>query len=220
MDVTQSMLDPVSELKRKLEEYKVEAVCGRKYIQVQKLIAWMTTGVPNTNVDRLLFACNKVDFAIDSRKLARGADRCLLIFSILVELGEGSLMHHLRKFDTFKDSSLPIPLAFLESVSTFKQKPGLAHRFNEAQWKYCPLRFELTEEREIAPDRIVPICEKTLIKEGGTSYINEIFVQEEFVDIALRETVPDSRYDDSKFGTVRHSVTCGLTGLFFLADAV
>jgi hypothetical protein len=194
--------NPLIEFKQKLEEWKVKAVCDKEYIRVKELLKWMVTGSPK-KVDVLLWSCKSPgeNFSYDSKRILQDDTRCLLIFSILLELGEGNLIHALLKHD-YTDRKLPLDLAQLERNSTFKQNPGLSKRFNDTQWKYCPVRFELTGERDLTQDHIVPIFCKQRINEGGTAVIYEILVQEEFVNEALRAAVPYSRGVDSQYGPV------------------
>ncbi|KIW66740.1 hypothetical protein PV04_06040 [Phialophora macrospora] len=194
------VLDPVSEFMQKLEELKVTAVCKRQYIQVQKLKRWMLEGQPK-NVDRLLSACynKKSGFSLVSAHITEGSRKRLLVFSILLELGHGDLIEDLRSNEV-DDSRLPIPLTVLERRTVFRQHPTLVSRFEKAQWKYCPLAFELNEAQSLTADHIVPICFKQQINEGGTARVYEIIVQEEFVTKALAEAVPLSRFIDPEYG--------------------
>jgi hypothetical protein len=195
------VLDPVREFMQKLEELKVTAVCKRQYIQVQKLKRWMIEGQPK-NVDRLLSACCKRNsFSLASARIIEGPRMCLLVFSILLELGHGALIEDLRS-DEVNDNRLPIPLTVLARRPVFRQYPALLTPFEKAQWKYCPLAFELNEPQCLTADHIVPICFKEQISEGGTARVYEITVQEEFVTKALAEAVPRSRFIDRDYGPV------------------
>ena len=176
MTPANSASDPVLEFKRKLEEWKVTAVCNRQYIQVRKLKQWMAEGDPK-NLDRLLSACrdNRKSFPIDSNQITKERRQCLLVLSILIELDQGALIEELRSSDV-NDNRLPIPLSVLQRRPIFKQHPQLGERFEKAQWKYCPLVFELNEPQSLTADHIVPICFKQQINKGGTSYVYEIIV--------------------------------------------
>ena len=185
-------------------------MCKRKYIQVSKLLEWMneevpiaTLGVSTKNIDRLLASCQRRrgGFSQDSKGFAKGGSPCVLIFSILLELNAGHLVHDLRR-QGWNDHQLPLDLAQLERNKTLRTSPGLAQQFNDAQWKYCPLRFGVTEEVDIPREHIVPICVKQRINEGGTAFIYQIFVQAEFLDVELKRTVAHSRYDDPNYGPV------------------
>ncbi|ERF73563.1 hypothetical protein EPUS_07497 [Endocarpon pusillum Z07020] len=199
MATVRSTGGPRTEFLSSLDEMKVKAVCGRQYVQVEKLQEWMTRGKPR-NIDRLLDSCRKDQhgFPIDTNKYMRGDKKCLLVFSIFLELEEGELIYDLRDRG-FVDGRLPLDLAYLERV--LKNKPNLAQRFNKAQWKYTPLKFEFQDQEKESPaDRIVPICLKEEINEGGTAVVYQILVQEEFVSKGLRDAVPNSRYNDQKYG--------------------
>ena len=137
-----------------------------------------------------------------NRKLiTEGQYKCLLVFSILLELDQGALIEDLRSHEV-NDASLPIGLPVLRTRPGFKMHPGLAERFEQAQWKYCPLKFELDERRPVYADHVIPICLKRKINEGGTSHVYEIVVQEEFVSKALAESVPRSRFVDPRYDNV------------------
>ncbi|EXJ58240.1 serine/threonine protein kinase [Cladophialophora yegresii CBS 114405] len=196
--------DPIHEFMQQLEKWKVTAVCGRQYIQVQNLKRWMLEGRVDgqpTKVDRLLFACcrSKNSFSLLSDKITEGPWKCLLVFSILLELGNGALIEDLRSPEV-NDDRLPVPLAVLERRTVFARYPELLRRFEKAQWKYCPLTFEPNERQSLTADHIVPICRKKKINEGGTARIYEIVVQEEFVTEALAKAVPRSRFVDEDYG--------------------
>ena len=108
--------DPRSEFLDTLKSLRVKAVCGREYVQVEKLRKWMQSGSPR-NIDRLLGFCkrNHHRFSIDTKKLASGDKQCILVFSILIELDEGHLIEDLRDQEVW-DYRLPVDLSKLHNV--------------------------------------------------------------------------------------------------------
>jgi hypothetical protein len=198
------------QFKDKLKEWTVRAACGREYIQVAKLTKWMHEAPKGTtNVDLLLSHCRSKDrFSIEVSQITGGDRPCLLVFSILLEIDKGNLIELFRKIN-IDDGKLPLDLTALEKyMRSLKLDKGIAAAFDRRQWKYRPLRFELSDTQMLEPNRIIPICEKGLINlKGGTADVHQILVQEEFVSESIKKIVPTSHCFDPKLGTV--SPLCG-----------
>src|SRR5438552_644353 len=81
-----------------LKACTVKGVCGRHYVLVSRLTDWMKSsqGSNKTQVERLLAAAYRnrgqpaLSFA--EEHISSGDSCCLLVFSILLELGHGELV--------------------------------------------------------------------------------------------------------------------------------
>ena len=196
----------ILEFKAKLRESTTTAVCGREFVFVQKLTEWLRSEAGNGGYQssRLLAAAypdkDQTFWPITREELSDGSECCLLIFSILIELGCGTLIDEFSRREKF-DRDLPIDLVWLkDNLEEMRPQNGdadaLADQFNTIQWKFCPAKFDLNMSRTFIQNRIVPICRKEAINEkGGTAQLFQIEIPEEFVGRRLREVVKSSRYD-------------------------
>ncbi|KUJ16335.1 uncharacterized protein LY89DRAFT_719074 [Mollisia scopiformis] len=138
---------------------------------------------------------------------------CILIFSILLMMDRGCLVHLFRSQQMF-DRNLPINVSALEEIfhtmlesareHGFHLDPiALTHEFDDLQWKFCPARFDLGEEQYFNnPKQIIPIVERSILSEsGGTAVLWQVAILEEFVSSKLAVTVTRSRYrEDDNLG--------------------
>jgi hypothetical protein len=141
---------------------------------------------------------------------------CIVVFSILLKIGHGDLIHHFRSYDIY-DSTLPIPLYVLKETLLRMIKyhqlridpDALAKEFDNEQWQFCPAKLENDEEHDFPKNRIIPIYKKEKINgKGGTATLWQIEVLEEFVHPSLREVVKTSRYEneEDQMGPVSHPI--------------
>jgi hypothetical protein len=137
--------------------------------------------------------------------LLDGAQCCVAVFSILLQIGWGDLIHLFRSHEIF-DSSLPVVLFTLKDI--FREMirylqledqispDALAEDFNNQQWSFCPAIFR-EGEFDFVQNRIIPIFSKEKINtKGGTATLWQIEVLEEFVHESLRKIFEESAYDD------------------------
>jgi hypothetical protein len=197
----------IREFKAKVIECTDEAICHRQYVLVSKLIQWLKSkvrsgGYETSQASRLLDAAYRRRITpalpITKEQLSDGEDRCLLVFSILLELGRGELIDLLWRREKV-DKRLPI--ALLDLQDTFqalgvRDPYRVAEAFDDLQWRFCAAKFELNMGREYPRQRIMPIRRKLEINEkGGTAQLWQIEVLEEFVGRELRDAVKASAYD-------------------------
>jgi hypothetical protein len=169
--------EAIPAFKAQLEKCTQYAACGRPYILVSKLTQWMdskvrvdTAGQSYTTrqANRLLHAAYNPGrwdgpaLPIDVNKLFGDRSRCLLVFSILLELRLSHLIHHFFRKDKV-DRHLPIDLNTLES--TFRaietnEADERAKQFDNIQWRFCPVQFDLDMSKEFWKDFVLPICNK------------------------------------------------------------
>ncbi|KAL8687353.1 MAG: hypothetical protein Q9224_005177, partial [Gallowayella concinna] len=199
------------ELKAKVGACTMTAVCGRSYVLVEELTQWLRSkahpGKSTTQLGRLVIAAYRDYNGIapsSTDKLMEQDSYCLVIFSILLLLGRGNLIHVFQKHNIL-DTHLPIPLQQLQSkfetarISDAKQ---LAADFDEKQWPFCPAKFDFHYSQEYNEHKILPICKKEKINEkGGTAQLWQIEVKEEFVGHHLKQAVSFSRYNCSPSST-------------------
>jgi len=204
----------------KTHELTTKAVDGRSYVLVEQLQKWMRdlTILDNkyvTNTDLLAHAAyyQRSNFPpiVPSRISEQGADCCVIVFSILLDLELGHLIDVFSK-KTIVDRRLPEDLLSLKrKLKGLEDGEDVAERFNKRQWKFCPATFSMNMEQEYFEDRIIPICRKTHLNAGGTAKVWQIVVQAEFVDKNLRNMLAEDAeafYDDRDYGPVSHSFHC------------
>ena len=193
----------LAEFDRKLEEYTATAICGKSYVRVQKLQTWLQNPGPKSGASRpsnathLLHAAyrhhNKPNLPIQPDDLTVRDECCLLIFSILLTIGCGDMINIFNHEDKF-DSHLPLQWSPVQSLFG-RNREGQAAQFFKEQWRFCPARFDLHRTKNYLNNRVIPICRKHLIKEGGTAQLWHIDVYEEFVTPKLREVAKGSRFN-------------------------
>lgn len=207
--------DVLVSLRRKRTEFTRLAVCGREYILVSELTAWLLSKAPfvaeGTSYDiswlsRLIRRCYP-DGLSPFRAEELEEHQHILLFCILIEIGMGSQTHkflpHVKS-----DHDLPIGLFGLVDVFTDMKEKGylqtqddpssIAGTFDHVQWKYCAPKFRLHMDRSFLQKHILPIDVKQQINDkGGTADVWEIAVLEEFVATDLREVVKTSKYSGS-----------------------
>jgi hypothetical protein len=204
----------ICDFKKVLNQYTIKACCGRPYVRVSKLTEWLRSKYYDkwTQADRLLEAAYRhrvlPALPINKEELCDGEDCCLILFSILLDLGRGELINQLRRQDKV-DRHFPINLLELTRIfrdMNIEDADMVAEAFDRLQWKFFPARLDLGA-REYPPNRVLPFCRKAPINDkGGTAQLFQIEVLEEFVSPKLREAVEQSRYenDDDKLGPVSH----------------
>lgn len=94
------------------------------------------------------------------------------LFSILLELGQGNLIHRFYEQD-FVDSKLLIDLNKLKTLYNSWGVPdadSCAEKFNKEQWRFCPAKLRYANSRDFFPSHRIPITKKEDInKKGGTA---------------------------------------------------
>lgn len=197
------------------EDCMQEGACGRDYIRFAKLTEWLlstTAKSPHVNqVDRLLEAAYREQSApalpIWRSQICDENRCCLRVFCILLKMNAGHLVHLLRRRNIV-DSRLPIDLLALRNVFNLLEEESsriwgsteaktLADLFNDYQWAFCPVKFDLLQDEDYHPNHVIPICHKEIINDKGlTASLWQIVVQEEFVGPSLREQTSHLKCDD------------------------
>lgn len=203
----------INDFKEKLKEYTLEAKCGRSYVLVEQLTKWLKSKRPETNTTQasnLLSATysrrqpQHQFLPITPRQLETDEECRLIIFSILLKLELGHLIHYFQRWGRF-DTHLPIDLQLLKpkfkGLMSRCDADKLLTSFEEAQWSFCPARFKLDMGREFDRNEVIPICGKEMINaKGGTAQLWQIKIQEEFVGPDLRDVAQSAKFVDKKFG--------------------
>ncbi|KAL8820291.1 MAG: hypothetical protein Q9223_001457 [Gallowayella weberi] len=198
------------EFKAKVDACTMKAVCDRSYVLVAELAQWLRSNVhpdkPTTQVGRLVTAAYRETdiLPLSTDNLMAKDSCCLIIFSILLLLGKGKLIHKFQRHNVL-DKHLPIPLQQLQvklQTAHIPDAERLAADFDEKQWRFCPAKFGLDYGQEYNEHTILPICKKEKINEkGGTAQMWQIEVKEEFVGQKLKKAVSFSRYNCSPSAT-------------------
>jgi hypothetical protein len=186
---------------------------GRPFVLVYSLVNWWRSlwyGHRVTQAERLhhaVYGKSEGTFdPISSSQLSKG---CLRVFSILLHLDRGGLVHRFQR-SGIEDSRLP--MSNLEELHTIIKAMGLrdadaknlAQQFHEKQWEFCPIDLDIDMSRHFDKEYIMPICQKQKINDNGGSAtgIYLIEVQAEFVSADLKKSA--SKYNSKKdnFGYV------------------
>jgi hypothetical protein len=206
----------LTDFKSVLRACTVHGVCGRPYVLVTKLTEWMRSdsGFGTAQVERLLLAAyrhrGEPGLPPTKEHICSGERSCLLVFSILLEIGWSDLVDRFRR-KNIVDGQLPMDLLRLRRMigemelgDAQHHAESIAVEFDQVQWSFCPVKFHLHSEADFNTKRIVPICRKEEINtKGATANIWQVAIQEEFVEPQLREAVPSARYEDD-LGVVSH----------------
>ena len=180
------------------------AVCGRKFVLVNKLQDWLRSKDEHnvTNVQLQLETAyrdrRKANIPIPDTAFDPGQYCCLLVFCTLHTIGCGNLIDVFKK-ERKNDGMLPLRLDTLQNVFTkahVAEARSLADRFFETQYQFCPARFEYQVDCHWSEeDIVVPIYSKNPINTGGTAQLWHIDVSEEFIDQALKRVSAGSRFN-------------------------
>ncbi|KAG8525536.1 uncharacterized protein KY384_009180 [Bacidia gigantensis] len=187
----------------KLRLHTTRNVDQQQYILTPSLEEWfLVKANPNaSHLDLLLdfVYAQKIIVPVDADKVSDGSQKCLLVFSILLQIGHGDLIDKFQERGLI-DSRLPFERA--QVVDTIVQMgvqdaQEIAQQFSEKQWAYLPMIFQYGARLVCPPQMIVPIHQKQRINtKGGIATLWHIVVLEAFVDQALREVASNARYDD------------------------
>ncbi|KAJ4356762.1 uncharacterized protein N0V89_004798 [Didymosphaeria variabile] len=139
-------------------------------------------------------------------------DRCIIAFSILLEIGLGHWIHSVQQEDIV-DQLLPMQLGQLEDKfrhiveqgadTTRGKGADFAKQFDEAQWKYFPVMFTLDMDKNFSEKRVFPICKKKEIGRGGQARVFQILVQADYISSELDSRLSKdehTRFKDEEFG--------------------
>jgi hypothetical protein len=155
---------------------------------------------------------------INVHQITQGASEALLTLCILLELKQGSLLHHFHQCEIV-DQRLPLGLTELQDsvenalksagysgIDATQEASNLAKRFDEEQWKYLAPTFTLDQGAQYLSPCVLPFIDRRLItSKGATAKVYEIAVPEYFVDEDLRQSSPPAspHPDFPKIGPVR-----------------
>jgi len=199
---------------------------GQPYVRTSDLVRWMTntTGAQEPIAKRMLDEAYRSprsqrssEFYIPYKTICREPqhrDRCIIAFSILLEIGLGHWIHGVQQEDIV-DQMLPMAPRLLEDkfrriadrqgIGFANQGVDIANQFNEAQWKYFPVTFTLGMDKNFPEERVFPICRKREIGRGGQARVFQILVQADYIAPELRSRLSSdehTRIEDEEFGTV------------------
>jgi hypothetical protein len=150
---------------------------GRHFIQVGRFTQWMRSRPAGSTVTNTALLLNAVYPArilpIAAQTISEpGDDCCVLVFSILLEIGLGGIINEVQK--SLVDHQLPAPLDKLKEVfRPISHDAYLNHAdwFNNAQWKFRPMKFRWDMEKVFPEEHIIPICRKKEIGSGAQGVV-------------------------------------------------
>lgn len=184
---------------------------GQEFVLCDELCSWLV-GPPAssapTNLDMLLSAASNSDYVPDLQvyQVATGESACLLVFCILIELGQAELIRDFYANDIV-DRLLPMSLYDLELVISriarhrrindpIQWGKDLAYNFDQKQWKYRPVKFMYEDNKSWTEKQVFPFMGKHLITDkGGTSSVYEVTVPSVLVDKRLRMKIAGNDVD-------------------------
>ena len=199
------------------KEWKQKAACGRTYVLTDTLTAWMMKlEIPElmTNAARLLRAVYANDHRqmfqeMTSHRISNGDNCCLLVFSMLLELGYGDLIDIFQKVGIVDKSLASSDYHYGQLRHEFKRYhiPNIGKIIDDVEknkWSFCPAPIWPYAQKIFDGGRwVLPFCKRERINEkGGTADLWQVLVQEEFVPPNLRATISGSKLRDKTFGWV------------------
>lgn len=209
--MTSNAATPIHGFQHILEEKHTKtAVCGRRYIFVESLKKWLRGSLSRKGpIDDLVPAAYTVYKEvkpnspwpwpqIPAEQISSSTGCQLLVFSILLLLDQGHLIHKFNR-KGINDDSLPVTdsklLAKIFSNHQLGDPSQLALDFQRLQWQFCPPQFGLGRDMEFGENVILPIHQQHIITEkGATACVSSIVVPEEFVSVALQREAEHSRF--------------------------
>ena len=188
---------------------------AKPFVLVHSLKKWWASswdGHDMTQAERLHHAVYKQSGGpfgpISASQLSKD---CLRVFSILLDLGRGELVHKFHQ-SYIEDSRLPV--SNLDDVHYTITQMGLdlddaearklAQEFHAKQWSFCPIDLSIDMSKDLHEKYIMPICQKQKINEKGGSAtgIYLIEVQAEFVSAELKKSASKYNSKEDGFGFV------------------
>ena len=201
--------------------------CKRRFVHTAEVEQWMRRHDSNDseqanaaipNAGRLLMEIHdqiidhlSAPFPVDWKPILDGENRCVLVFSILLEQEYGHLIdlfQSARVYDKFLDSTGRDYEERLRKKLHEKNIPDVdevIRKFERAKWAYTSPQLTLhMEENFEGGDFVLPFCRRNVINEkGGTASVYQVAVQEQFiVDPDLKKALAKSLYRDRDFGRV------------------
>jgi hypothetical protein len=195
---------------QKLKSLTKQAACGRSFVFVEELKKWLLDLDYNRVGDLLneAYAGHALLPAPNiSEHISIGSDCSLLVFSILLSIRQGHLIHIFIRKDIV-DRNLRTEQAAEAHIRKFLEREHIqdaaevARKFAQTKWSFCAPVFDLRMGHDYGTEVVLPIHKmRSMSDKGGTANLWEISVPEEFISEKLRKAVADSRYWDKKLGT-------------------
>ncbi|KAL8716475.1 MAG: hypothetical protein Q9225_006202 [Loekoesia sp. 1 TL-2023] len=183
-----------------VREYTMQNVYGKRFILIPFLRQWLLAkGSPfASRLDLLLDSVysEMTIVPIEADAISSGSQECLLVFSMLVELGHGYLIDRFQKYG-LTDSRLPFDLKQVKDYLIRMAWPNadeLAQVFWKTQWAYLPMRFEYGFSCVCPPQNVIPIQRRQRVNDkGAIAELWQVEVPEAFVGHKLRQMSSNAR---------------------------
>jgi hypothetical protein len=179
------------------------------------------------NIDHLLYALHpkmqpRETFPFGAEKVLVGADRCVLVFGILLKLGYGELID-LFYGANIVDQYLHLPqlthqmnelrgelvdknvFGLLDYEEIEKKANTVIAGFEKARWAFCHPPLTLHMDKNFSGSKLIlPFCRYEAVNnKGGTATVFGASIQREFItDVPLAQALKKSLYSDKDFGDV------------------
>jgi hypothetical protein len=213
--------------KDKLEnEWRHNTVCGRYVINTRALKAWMArkdTEKNMTNAGALLRivelrrpGTNRFSWVNPPRML--GEESFVLVFSILLQLGQGHLIEVFadakivdKNLDSLRNHQKQLEDELCnKGVTDFDIK-----EFERAKWPFCTAEFTLDMRERFTHDRftggnyIMPYCVRKRVNnshgvaKGGTATVSQVAIQKDLLtDEGFRKKIDNAKFEHPQYGVV------------------
>jgi hypothetical protein len=216
-------------------------ICNLQFVHVASFEEWIRhkdTDDTTRVIDRLLYALHdkmkpRQTFPFAADKVLGGADRCVLVFGILLKLGYGELIDlfyganivdqylHLPQL-THQMNELRVELVdknvfgLLDYDKREEKANTVIAGFEKARWAFCHPSLTLHMDKNFSGSKLIlPFCRYEAVNnKGGTATVFGASIQCEFItDGPLAQALQKSLYSDKDFGDVgitQHNFTLEL----------
>ena len=185
------------EFRQKLKELTRKAACGRQYVLVHSLKAWLNDKKHNRVTHLIGEAFSSHRFSRDLTSLP-GIENALLVFSILIDIDCAQYIDKLLRNDIVDSSlhstDLKSRIQDCLERNNVESPDIIASNFDCKRWSFCPVEFTARISHVLPRERVLPIHLRELINDkGATADLWRIDVPEEFVHEDLQASVSHSK---------------------------
>lgn len=178
------------------------ALDGRSFVRFSPVAEWLTTltnrdTAPTRRIDDIhsLLCPKKKNLEYSN---VQNADIQIKSFCILFTIGCLEILDILSPY-TLLDRDLPLSMRMLQELAhkdASDRFTSFINDFFEAQWSFCPATFDLSKDKTLKSEFVIPISSMKIIGAGRTACIYEVTVSEEFLEPSLADSLSFSRSRD------------------------
>jgi hypothetical protein len=178
------------------------ALDGRPFIRFSLVAEWLTTltnrdTAPTRRIDDIRSLLCPKKKSLESSN-AQNADNQIKSFCILFTIGCLEMLDNLSPH-ILLDRDLPLSMRKLQELAlkdASDRFTSFINDFFEAQWPFCPATFDLSKDKTLKSECVIPISDMKIIGAGRTACIYEVTVSEEFLEPCLAESLSFARSRD------------------------